>query len=139
MPTSYSKFLQIGSGADRQIDLSQTSNALALAVLQLLGSTSGTLTHLANASTTSHTITWPATQGGANTFAKNDGSGNLSWVSAVTSVAFSDASSAPIYSISGSPVTASGTLTQTLLTQTAGTVFAGPTSGGANQPSFRAL
>lgn len=57
----------------------------------------------------------------------------------VTSVAFSDASTAPIYSISGSPVTASGTLTQTLSTQNANLVFAGPSSGNAAQPSFRSL
>lgn len=57
----------------------------------------------------------------------------------VTSVAFSDASTAPIYSISGSPVTTSGTLTQTLTTQSANTVFAGPTSGGAAQPAFRSI
>jgi len=57
----------------------------------------------------------------------------------VTSVGFSDASTTPIYSISGSPVTTSGTLTQTLSTQSANTVFAGPSSGSAAQPAFRAL
>jgi hypothetical protein len=57
----------------------------------------------------------------------------------VTSVAFADASTTPIYGISGSPVTSSGTLTQTLTTQSANTVFAGPSSGSAAQPTFRAL
>jgi len=57
----------------------------------------------------------------------------------VTSVALADASSSPIYSISGSPVTSSGTLTLTLSTQSANTVFAGPTTGAAAQPTFRAL
>ena len=57
----------------------------------------------------------------------------------VSSVAFADASTTPIYSISGSPVTSSGTLTQTLTTQTANTVFAGPGTGSAAQPTFRAL
>lgn len=57
----------------------------------------------------------------------------------VTSVAFADASTTPIYSISGSPVTSSGTLTQTLTTQSANTVFAGPTTGSAAQPTFRPL
>lgn len=44
-------------------------------------------------------------------------------------------------SVVGSPITASGTLadTITLATQTANTVFAGASSGGAAQPSFRAL
>lgn len=43
--------------------------------------------------------------------------------------------------ITGSPVTASGTLTATitLVNQNANLVFAGATSGGAAQPSFRAL
>ncbi len=39
----------------------------------------------------------------------------------------------------GGPVTTSGTLSPTLKTQTANTVFAGPTSGAAAAPSFRAL
>ena len=54
----------------------------------------------------------------------------------VTSVGLSLPS---IFSVSGSPVTTSGTLTGTLATQTANTVFAGPTSGGAATPAFRAL
>ena len=55
----------------------------------------------------------------------------------VTSVALDLPSS--VFSISGSPVTGSGTLTGTFQTQTAGTVFAGPASGGAAAPTFRAL
>lgn len=57
----------------------------------------------------------------------------------VTSVGLADGSSTPIYTISGSPVTTAGTLTFTLNTETANTVFAGPTSGGAAQPTFRSL
>lgn len=57
----------------------------------------------------------------------------------VTSVALADGSTTPIYSISGSPVTTSGTLTFTLNTQAANTVFAGPASGSAAQPGFRGL
>lgn len=67
----------------------------------------------------------------------------LKWASpttgTVTSVALADGSSSPIYSISGSPVTSSGTLTFTLGTQSANTVFSGPTTGSAAQPTFRAL
>ena len=44
-----------------------------------------------------------------------------------------------ILSVSGSPVTGAGTLTLSLATQTANTVFAGPSSGGAAAPTFRAL
>lgn len=44
-----------------------------------------------------------------------------------------------IFTVSGSPVTGSGTLSATLANQSANTVFAGPTSGGAAAPTFRAL
>lgn len=57
----------------------------------------------------------------------------------VTSVGLADASGAPIYTVSGSPVTTSGTLTLTLSTETANKVFAGPTTGSAAQPTFRTL
>jgi hypothetical protein len=44
-----------------------------------------------------------------------------------------------IFSVSGSPVTLSGTLTGTLQTQAANMVFAGPASGPDATPTFRAL
>lgn len=44
-----------------------------------------------------------------------------------------------IFSASGSPVTSSGTIAISLATQTANTVFAGPTTGSAASPTFRAL
>ena len=44
-----------------------------------------------------------------------------------------------LYTVSGSPVTGSGTLTGTLNTQSANAVFAGPASGSAAKPTFRAL
>lgn len=56
----------------------------------------------------------------------------------VTSVGLSDGSSSPIYTISGSPVTTSGTLTFSLSNESANTIFSGPSSGSAAQPSFRA-
>lgn len=54
----------------------------------------------------------------------------------VTSVALAAPS---ILTVSGSPVTTSGTLTMTLATQSANTVLAGPTSGGAATPAFRGI
>lgn len=41
--------------------------------------------------------------------------------------------------VAGSPITTSGTFALALNTQTANTVFAGPASGGAATPTFRAL
>jgi hypothetical protein len=54
----------------------------------------------------------------------------------VTSVAMSVPA---IMSVAGSPVTTTGTLAVTLATETANTVWCGPTSGGAATPTFRAL
>jgi len=44
-----------------------------------------------------------------------------------------------IFTVTNSPVTGSGTLTAALNTQIAGTIFAGPCSGSAAQPTFRSL
>jgi hypothetical protein len=44
-----------------------------------------------------------------------------------------------IFSVTGSPITASGTLAASLSTQSANTVFAGPTTGTAATPTFRVL
>lgn len=54
----------------------------------------------------------------------------------VTSVALALPS---IFTVTGSPVTTTGTLTGSLNTQTANTVFAGPASAGPSVPTFRAL
>ncbi|MBS1562362.1 MAG: hypothetical protein JSS89_12215 [Bacteroidetes bacterium] len=85
----------------------------------------------------SGTTTWtmPIADGTSNQVLKTDASGNLGWMSVVTSVALSAPS---IFSVSGSPVTGSGTLTFTLASQTANTVFAAP-DGSAGAPTFRAL
>lgn len=44
-----------------------------------------------------------------------------------------------LFSLAGSPITTSGTLAFSLLTQTANTVLAGPTSGVPATPTFRSL
>jgi hypothetical protein len=72
----------------------------------------------------------------------SDADGNASWQTpsggsgTVTSVGLSAPS---IFSVSGSPVTTSGTLSFGVVNQNANLVWAGPTSGGAGAPSFRAL
>lgn len=55
----------------------------------------------------------------------------------VTSVAL--ALPVSVFTVSGSPVTTSGTLTGSFATQSANTVFSGPTTGGAATPTFRSL
>lgn len=54
---------------------------------RLSGSSSGFLTETVPATVTSYSVIWPSAQGGANTFLKNDGSGNLSWGSSGSSPA----------------------------------------------------
>lgn len=58
------------------------------------------------------------------------------YVGTVTSVALS---LPDIFSVSGSPVSSSGTLTASLATQAANYVWAGPNTGSAAAPTFRAL
>lgn len=57
-------------------------------------------------------------------------------VGTVTSVAMSVPTE---FTLAGSPITSSGTLAVTKATQAANRVWAGPTTGAAAQPSFRAL
>lgn len=80
----------------------------------------------------------PAQTSNSGKFLKTDGT-NSSWDSTgtVTSVAATVPTS--ILSISGTPVTTTGTLAIDLVTQTANYVWAGPTTGAAANPTFRAL
>ena len=57
-------------------------------------------------------------------------------LSYVTSVALSLPA---LFSVTGSPITSSGTLTATLTSQNANVVLAGPSSGSAAAPTFRSL
>lgn len=71
------------------------------------------------------------------------GTTNVVWVqsgdaSGVTSVTFTGDGTV-LSSTPSSAVTSAGTVTATLNTQSANTVLAGPTSGGAANPTFRAL
>lgn len=62
--------------------------------------------------------------------------GDDTWNTAVTSVALALPGE---FTVVGSPVTTSGTLSASKATQSANTVWAGPVSGAAAQPAFRAL
>lgn len=89
---------------------------------------------LSNATTirvTKANVTWPTRLDSLLAFIGAAGGGT------VTSVALTAPSS--IFDVSGSPITSAGTLGLTLDNQAAGAVFAGPTSGGAAAPTFRAL
>jgi microcystin-dependent protein len=64
---------------------------------------------------------------------------DVSGTGTVTSVAMTGDGVIFNSTVSGSPITTSGTLAPSLLTQAANTVLAGPTSGAAATPTFRAL
>lgn len=89
----------------------------------------------------SATATTPATNDNSTAVAttawvKAQGYGTGNATGTVTSVGLSLPN---IFSVSGSPVTSSGTLTGTLATQNANKVLAGPTTGSDATPTFRTL
>jgi hypothetical protein len=80
---------------------------------------------------------WPAANAGG--VLTNNGTGTLSWAPATIGTVTSVGLSLPsILSVTGSPVTTTGTLSATLASQAAATVFAAP-AGAAGAPTFRAL
>lgn len=91
------------------------------------------------AGTTNGGTSWRTT----NTTAPTLGTTTITWVAyttggtgTVTSVALTVPAE---FSVSGSPVTTAGTLAITKANESANTVWAGPTSGAAAAPAFRAL
>jgi len=100
--------------------------------IKLQGSSSGALTLTPPSTITSYSVTLPAAQGtGALT---NDGSGNLSWTASSGGTVTSVAMSVPSFlSVSGSPITTSGTLAVTL----SGTALPA-VNGGTGATSFTA-
>lgn len=116
-------------------------NGGAGGAITLNGSTSGSVTIGAKAAAGTATVfNLPATNGSLGFGLITDGSGNTSWSSVGAGTVTSVGLALPgIFTISGSPVTSAGTLTGTLATQSANLVWAGPTTGAAATPTFRAL
>lgn len=85
---------------------------------------------------------WAALAPGTSGFILTTGgtAANPSWSAAGSGSVTSVGLALPaIFTVSGSPVTTSGTLTGALATQAANAVFAGSSSGSAAAPTFRAL
>lgn len=79
----------------------------------------------------------PGSTAGTTRFLREDATWDVPpGIGTVTSVGLSAPS---IFTVSGSPVTASGTLALALANENANTVFAGPSSGVAAAPTFRGL
>jgi hypothetical protein len=94
---------------------------------------SGNKTFTGDVIVTTQTLSDNSTKAASTAFVK--GQGYLTSANAVTSVALSLPS---FITVSGSPVTTTGTLTGTLANQTANTVFIAP-DGSAGAPTFRSL
>jgi len=136
-----------GGSATSIIDIGGTGAFLGLAnsLTQTAAGTytfSGSVTFSGTASLGSATATTQATSDNSTkvattAFVKSQGYlTSETYTGTVTSVAISLPG---IFSVTGSPVTSSGTLSATLATQTANYVWAGPTTGAATTPTFRAL
>jgi hypothetical protein len=97
---------------------------------------SGTLTAAFTTQSANSLFAGPTSGGGAVPTFRALTTTDIPALSYVTSVALALPS---IMSVSGSPVTSSGTLTGTLTTQAVNSIFAGPSSGSAAAPTFRAL
>lgn len=67
----------------------------------------------------------------------NGGNGGSGGSGTVTSVALS--APTDVFNVTGSPITDNGTLAMTFDSQSANRIFAGPTTGSAAAPTFRAL
>lgn len=81
------------------------------------------------------------TGAGGKYLAVNSGATDIEYVTATSGTVTSVAMTVPtsVLSVSGTPVTTSGTLAVSLQNQSANTIFAGPTTGTATTPTFRAL
>lgn len=80
-----------------------------------------------------------ATNGG-KILAVNSGATDVEYVTPNPGTVISIGMTVPsIMSVSGSPITSTGTLAVTLATQNMNTIFAGPSTGSAATPTFRAL
>lgn len=109
--------------------------------ITLAGDLAGTMTSQIVVGIQNHSISPAAPSSGQvlewNTAANAWTPTSLPALGTVTSVGLSLPSS--LFTVSSSPVTTSGTLTGALANQNANLVFAGPSSGTAASPAFRAL
>jgi hypothetical protein len=121
------------SGANSDIT-SITGLTTALSVAQ--GGTGGTTAAAAR------TNLLPSFTGaGGKYLAVNSGATDIEYVTATSGTVTSVSLTVPtsVLSVSGSPITSSGTLAVSLANQSANVIFAGPTTGAATTPTFRAL
>src|SRR6185312_13441182 len=127
--TSHTLLANITGGSAAPIPNTPTS------VLDTIGATQGDILYR-NAS--NWTVLAPGSSGQILT--SGGPSANPAWSAVGSGTVQSVGLSLPgIFTVSGSPVTTTGTLTGSLSTQIANAVWAGPTSGAASAPTFRGL
>lgn len=92
---------------------------------------------------TSHELVLPPGPPSGTKALQIDGTGQISYYDPssgqVTSVAIAVPAVLFVTPVSGSPITSAGTFDVQLAAQTANRIFAGPSSGASNSPSFRGL
>jgi len=125
-----------GGTATSIIDIGGIGAFLGLAS-NLTQTAAGTYTFSGTLNSVTQSSSDNSTKVATTAFVKNQGYLTAeTYLGTVTSVSLSLPN---ILTVSGSPVTSSGTLSATLATQTANYVWAGPTTGSASSPTFRAL
>jgi hypothetical protein len=112
---------QIGGYSNMSYNAGSTGNKLAIS-----GTTSGAITQIASAITTSYTLIWPAAQAATSGYVlTNDGAGNLSWSPGGGSAVSS------LNGLTGAIIIASGSGIS--LTPSGNTITIAATSSGSQQ------
>lgn len=126
----------VGGSATSIIDIGGVGAFLGLAS-NLTQTAAGTYTFSGTLNATTQSNSDNSTKVATTAFVKNQGYlTSETYLGTVTSVALSLPN---VFSVSGSPVTSSGTLSASLANQAANYVWAGPTTGSDAAPTFRAL
>lgn len=128
-PTSGKLLHVTGTGGTANVRLASLSSAMAASTGGVIfADANGDLNRLAAPASNGQVLT--STTGGALTWTTPSGSGT------VTSIGMTVPS---ILSVSPSSITTNGTFALSLASQSANTIFAGPTTGAAAAPTFRSL
>lgn len=142
--SGFAKFTAGGVVTPSSINLTSDVTGVLPVVNGGTGQSSYTDGQLLIGNTSGNTLT-KATLSAGSGISITNGNGSISIAATgggsgtVTSVGVADVSTTPIYTITNSPITSSGTIGIALNNQSSNSVFAGPTSGGSSQPAFRSL
>ena len=136
LPSGSSYYIQNGSSSQSAGFNITGSGQMATLLLSNVGGKTLSIT-ASSAQASNLSLAFPSVAGGANQVLMSDGANGLTWssVGTVTSVGLSLPG---IFSVTGSPVTTSGTLTATLATQAANT-FLASVDGSSGTPTFRTI